>query len=204
MKKSAKFTVLLLAVTLMCATFAGCGKKDSGNSKNYKSNVVVMSVKGYGDITIELYPQYAPETVANFKKLVSDGFYDNTIFHRVIKGFMIQGGGYDANSTSSIKNASTIKGEFSKNGFTQNTLVLNRGVIAMARAQSPDSASSEFFIMHGDDQGNYLTGNYAGFGKVIHGMDVVDKIANCAVSVSEMGEQSKPVNYPVVTSVKFK
>ena len=197
MKKNLKILSLLLCFTMVFAMLTACGKKDS-------ENVVVMSVEGYGDITIELYPKYAPETVENFKKLVSEGFYDGTVFHRVVEGFMIQGGGYTAENTDTPKKADTIFGEFSSNGYKNNTLSHTRGVISMARTNMPNSASSQFFIMHEDS--DFLDGNYAAFGEVIDGMEVVDKIATCQVTANPAmpGEISVPVKYPVITSVTFK
>lgn len=124
-------------------------------------------------IKIELDPTAAPITCANFEKLVNDGFYDGLTFHRIIPGFMIQGGDPLGNGTGGSKE--TIKGEFASNGVN-NPLKHTRGVISMARAMNPDSASSQFFIMHADAP--HLDGDYAAFGKVVEGMDVVDQIAN--------------------------
>lgn len=121
----------------------------------------------------ELYPEIAPKTVENFKKLVSEHFYDGLIFHRVIPGFMIQGGDPMGNGMGGSEKE--IFGEFASNGFN-NTLKHTRGVISMARAQDPNSASSQFFIMHEDAP--HLDGNYAAFGKVTSGLDVIDRIAN--------------------------
>lgn len=121
---------------------------------------------------IELYPEYAPITVANFEKLVKEGFYDGLIFHRVISGFMIQGG--DPEGTGMGGPKERIKGEFAANGVN-NPLKHERGVISMARTQMPDSAGSQFFIMHKD--ASYLDGQYAAFGKVVEGIEVVDEIA---------------------------
>lgn len=132
-----------------------------------------FTIKNYGEITAELYPEKAPKTVENFLGLVNEGFYNGLIFHRVIKGFMIQGGGFDANFNH--KEADSIKGEFIANGFMSNDLRHTRGVLSMARTSDPDSASSQFFIMHQDAP--HLDSQYAGFGKVIDGIDVVDKIA---------------------------
>ena len=146
-------------------------------------------------IVIELYPKYAPITVANFLALVGQGFYDGLGFHRVIPGFMIQGGDPKGDGTGgSIKN---IDGEFSQNGFTQNTILHTRGVISMARAQDMNSASSQFFIMHADAP--FLDGAYAAFGKVISGMDAVDEIASSPVAPG--GEGSMPVNKPKMKKV---
>ena len=122
----------------------------------------------------ELYPDKAPNTVNNFLDLVNQGFYNGVIFHRVIPGFMIQGGDPDGNGTGGP--GYRIQGEFSGNGFTQNDILHERGVLSMARAQHPNSAGSQFFVMHAD--ANYLDGQYAAFGRVIEGMDVVDEIAN--------------------------
>ncbi len=124
-------------------------------------------------IDIELYPDKAPRTVANFEKLVSEGFYDGLTFHRIIRGFMIQGG--DPQGTGMGGAKEKIYGEFAYNGFPQNDLKHVKGVISMARAQDPNSASSQFFIMHEDAP--HLDGSYAAFGKVIDGIDAVDEIA---------------------------
>ena len=134
--------------------------------------MVRIEMKNGGIIDIELYPEVAPISVKNFEKLVSEGFYDGIIFHRVIEGFMIQGGdplgmGYGGSDEN-------IKGEFLANGV-KNTLSHTRGVVSMARSQDPNSASSQFFICHED--ATFLDGNYAAFGKVVNGMDVVDAIA---------------------------
>ncbi|MDL2205878.1 peptidylprolyl isomerase [Eubacteriales bacterium OttesenSCG-928-N13] len=124
-------------------------------------------------IKLELYPQVAPNTVANFVTLAESGFYDGTMFHRVIPGFMIQGGDPLGNGTGGPDYS--IRGEFSSNGF-DNTLKHTRGVVSMARSRDMDSAGSQFFIMHAD--ASHLDGQYAAFGAVIEGMDAVDAIAN--------------------------
>lgn len=121
----------------------------------------------------ELYPDKAPNTVNNFISLVKRGYYDGLIFHRVIAGFMIQGG--DPNGTGTGGPGYRIKGEFAGNGFSQNDIAHERGVLSMARAQHPDSAGSQFFVMHED--ADYLDGQYAAFGRVIEGMETVDEIA---------------------------
>lgn len=135
-------------------------------------NPVVTFDTNAGIIKAELYPEIAPNTVNNFISLVQKGFYDGVIFHRVIQGFMIQGG--DPNGEGTGGPGYHIKGEFSQNGF-ENTLIHSAGVLSMARAQMPNSAGSQFFIMHKDAP--HLDGAYAAFGKVIEGMDVVDAIA---------------------------
>lgn len=136
---------------------------------------IEISVKNYGTMTAELYPDMAPETVANFLKLAKEDFFAGLIFHRVIKGFMIQGGGYTADFKD--KDTDTIYGEFRSNGFAANTLKHTRGVLSMARTNDPNSASSQFFIMHMDAP--HLDGQYAAFGKLTDGFDVLDAIAGC-------------------------
>lgn len=136
--------------------------------------MVIIEMENGKKITLELYPEHAPETVKNFEELVAKGFYDGLIFHRVIQGFMIQGG--DPQGTGMGGSGKNIKGEFLANGFP-NTLKHTRGVISMARSQMPNSASSQFFIMHQDAP--HLDGHYAAFGKVVEGIEVVDEIATC-------------------------
>ena len=135
--------------------------------------MVVIEMENGGKIEIELYPETAPITVKNFEKLVSEGFYDGLIFHRVIPGFMIQGG--DPQGTGMGGSNEKIKGEFAANGVN-NPLKHTRGVISMARAFDKNSASSQFFIMHADAP--HLDGQYAAFGKVVSGIEVVDEIAS--------------------------
>lgn len=138
--------------------------------------IVTINMKNGGTIKIELYPEIAPNTVNNFISLVNRGYYNGIIFHRVIKGFMIQGG--DPNGVGTGGPGYTIKGEFATNGFKQNTLSHTRGVISMARTMLPNSAGSQFFIMHKNTP--QLNGQYAAFGKVIEGIEVVDTIADVA------------------------
>ena len=158
------------------------------------TNYVKLSVKGYGDIVMELYPDVAPITVANFQMLVHDKFYDGLTFHRVIPNFMIQGGDPNGNGTGGSPN--TIKGEFSANGVTNN-LSHTRGVISMARKSSPmDSASSQFFICNADS--TYLDGSYAAFGRVVEGMDVVD-----AISAVPCNSSDKPLTNVVIEKAYF-
>ena len=147
--------------------------------------MVKIEMENGGIIELELYPETAPITVKNFEKLVSEGFYDGLIFHRVISGFMIQGG--DPTGTGYHGSDETIKGEFLANGVV-NKLSHTRGVISMARSQNPNSASSQFFICHEDAV--FLDGNYAAFGKVTKGMEVVDAIA--AVATNAMDKPLEP------------
>lgn len=145
-----------------------------------KNPVVTIEMVDGGKITAELYPEIAPNTVNNFISLVKKGFYDGLIFHRVISGFMIQGGCPDGKGTGGP--GYSIKGEFQQNGFP-NSLKHTEGVLSMARAMSPNSAGSQFFIMHKDSP--HLDGAYAAFGKVIEGMEVVNQIADVRTDFSD-------------------
>ncbi len=160
-------------------------EKTDGNVKHPK---VQIEMEDGSKMVLELYPEYAPETVANFVDLVEKGFYNGIKFHRIVKGFMIQGG--DPQGTGMGGSDKKIKGEFSSNGFTKNTLKHTRGVISMARSSDPNSASSQFFIVHEDS--NFLDGNYAAFGKLIEGLDTLDKIAETPVTTSSSGEMLLP------------
>ena len=153
---------------------------------------IKITVRDFGEMTAELYPEMAPKTVENFLSLIEKDFFSGMIFHRVISGFMIQGGGYDESFAQ--KDADAIRGEFRANGFAQNTLKHTRGVLSMARTQDPNSASSQFFIMHRDAP--YLDAQYAGFGRVTEGLEVIDKIA--AVPTGRMGWFDDVPRTPVV------
>ena len=153
---------------------------------------ITMTIKDYGTIELELNPAEAPITVDNFVKLAESGFYDGLIFHRIIEGFMIQGG--DPTGTGMGGPGHNIKGEFAMNGV-DNKISHKRGVISMARAQHPDSAGSQFFIMHRD--GGFLDGQYAAFGTVTRGIEVVDKIAAVATD-----RRDRPYEDVVIESVK--
>ncbi len=142
---------------------------------------VIIEMENGKKMTVELYPKDAPITVENFLKLVNEHFYDGLIFHRVISGFMIQGG--DPLGTGYGGSENSIKGEFRANGVN-NTLRHTRGVISMARSQTPNSASSQFFIMHKDAP--YLDGQYAAFGRVVEGIEVVDEIASVETDYNDM------------------
>ncbi|MBE6596275.1 MAG: peptidylprolyl isomerase [Ruminococcaceae bacterium] len=158
-----------------------------------ETDYVIIDVGSYGKIVVRLFPDVAPETVENFKKLVSKKFYDGLIFHRVIEGFMIQGGGIT--QEYSEKDADTIKGEFSSNGF-ENNLKHVRGVISMARTNVKDSASSQFFIMH--QTSPHLDGEYAAFGFTVAGIEVVDEIAGVATNSNDM-----PKKAVIISSIRF-
>ena len=159
--------------------------------------MVVIEMENGKKIKIELYPEIAPITCANFEKLVKEGFYDGLIFHRVISGFMIQGGDPEGTGMGGAKE--NIKGEFAQNGV-ENNLSHTRGVISMARSNEPDSASSQFFIVQADS--TYLDGQYAAFGKVTKGMDIVDKICNDTPVTDSNGTVEKK-NQPVINSIKI-
>lgn len=148
---------------------------------------IEIEMKDGGIIKAELYPETAPITVDNFVKLINENFFDGLVFHRIISGFMIQGGGFDVKGEQ--KKADSIKGEFDANGV-KNDLKHTRGVLSMARTMFPNSASSQFFIMHQDAP--HLDGQYAAFGKVTDGMDVVDRIA---------GVKTYPNDQPMVPQV---
>lgn len=158
---------------------------------------IKISVEGFGDIYAELYPDVAPITVENFLGLVRSHFFDGLIFHRVIPGFMIQGGGFDTSFEQ--KEARSIKGEFRANGV-KNDLKHERGVLSMARTSAPNSASSQFFIMHKDSP--HLDGQYAAFGKVYEGLDVVDKIAAVPTTTRMWYYQDCPRRDVVITSIE--
>ena len=160
---------ILLLVAVAILAFAGCGAKDK-DSAGGKHHVEIEG-QDYGTIKLELDADKAPISVENFLKLAGDGFYDGLTFHRIISGFMIQGGDPSGNGTGGSEE--TIKGEFSSNGV-ENDISHVRGVISMARSRDYDSASSQFFIMHQDAPS--LDGEYAAFGKVTEGIEIVDQI----------------------------
>ena len=206
---------LTLALILMAVSFVACEKEEPHTAPTADSidfstlsdfskvtlteeqtDYVVIDVESFGSIVLRLYPDVAPETVANFKKLVSEKFYDGLTFHRIIKGFMIQGGCPKGDGTGDA--GATIKGEFSANGF-ENNLPHNRGVLSMARGNENDSASCQFFIVHTTEQSTHLNGQYAAFGYTVFGMDVVDEIA----SVSVFKSSNRPHNTVKINTVRF-
>jgi len=215
-----KLISLLLLISMMIC-FGSCsdsgdttstsGTKNSGTTETTEDGLtkavpvaeseivmVEMKIKDFGTIKLELYKDTAPITVANFVKLVSEGFYDGLTFHRIYSGFMIQGGDPNGNGTGG--SSETIKGEFASNGI-ENPISHKRGVISMARSTAKNSASSQFFIMHADS--DFLDGNYAAFGKVVEGMEVVDKIAavECDYSYTDQN-YTTPKNPPVIEYAK--
>ncbi len=203
-----KFFAIILCVALSVFAFAGCGgdvpsvaepDEDAVGKQNYSvgTHYAEIMVKNYGVIKLELYGDIAPITVQNFCDLANDGFYDGLTFHRIISGFMIQGGDPDHNGTGGSKK--NIKGEFSANGV-RNDLKHLRGVISMARSKNYDSASSQFFIMHQDAA--HLDGQYAAFGLVTDGIEIVDKIC-ASTPVTDSNGTVAFNNQPVIEYVKI-
>lgn len=197
-----KIWALLMTAAVMLGVLCGCGGKDSNEveaeiaeSTSYFADIEVAN---YGTITVELDAEAAPATVENFVKLANDGFYDGLTFHRIMEGFMMQGGDPNGNGTGGSEE--NIPGEFAANGF-ENPLSHTRGAISMARAKDPDSASSQFFIVHEDS--TFLDGNYAVFGYVTEGLDVVDAICESAEPVDNNGT-ILPEQQPVITSVTIR
>lgn len=196
--------ILLLIVVLVAAVivlFTICGKKESTEGSTETINAagkhhIEIQVKDYGTIKAELDGDTAPITVANFLKLAESGFYDGLTFHRIIDGFMIQGGDPKGNGTGGADE--TIKGEFSQNGV-ENKLSHVRGTLSMARSQDMDSASSQFFIVQSDCTS--LDGQYAAFGTVTEGMDLVDKICKDTPVQDNNGTVSA-ADQPVIESIK--
>lgn len=221
-----KLLACLLCISLFSALLAGCGSNENDTSQTDNSSTarteeeqdaaseekdtaseeeedyleglhhVEIEVKDYGTISVELDADTAPISVTNFIRLAEDGFYDGLTFHRIISGFMIQGGDPLGNGTGgSDKN---IKGEFSKNGV-ENDISHERGVISMARSNAPDSASSQFFIVHEDSP--FLDGNYAAFGHVTEGIEIVDEICEDTPVKDDNGTVA-PDDQPTITSIK--
>ena len=155
-------------------------------------------VKDFGTMTAELYPEFAPRTVANFIGLAKKNFFEGLIFHRVISGFMLQGGGYTADMTE--RETASIPGEFAANGYRNNTLRHTRGVLSMARTMDPNSASSQFFVMH--KAAPHLDGQYAAFGKVIEGDSIIDDIANVETGNYGYYMQDVPLTAVVIEKIE--
>lgn len=196
-RKIAIFLAFVLSFSLCLCSCGDKHEKEYETSKGNKvpiDNKVLFEIDGMGEFVIELKPDKAPETVANFKELVADKFYNGLIFHRVIPGFMAQGGDPDGNGMGG--SPKTIKGEFSSNGFETNDLKHKRGTVSMARTQDPDSASSQFFICF--DDAAHLDGDYAAFGEVIYGMETVDKIGESVTDAND-----KPLIDVVIKSARM-
>ena len=190
----AVIAVLAIAAVVLALTLGG--KDAPAGDASVATDYVQIDIENYGSITAELYGNTAPITVANFMKLVDEGFYDGLTFHRIISGFMIQGGDPLGNGTGGSDE--TIKGEFAANGV-ENNIAHIRGVLSMARSSMPDSASSQFFIMHEDAP--HLDGSYAAFGRVLSGIEVVDAICENTPVTDGNGSVSA-ADQPVITSIK--
>lgn len=181
--------VFKLSALVMCMMVGFSGCAGVGSATNSK---VKFEMEDGTTFTVELYPEYAPETVANFLNLVNEGFYNGLTFHRVVPGFVVQGGCPEG--TGMGGSGKNIKGEFASNGHKANTLSHKKGVLSMARAKSPNSASSQFFICVDDAQ--FLDGDYAAFGAVVEGMENVDAIAAVKTDLSD-----KPMTPVVMKNV---
>lgn len=187
--------VIFLIISLILLT--GCGKR-------VKNPIVTMEISDYGTIKIELYPKYAPNTVANFVNLVESGFYNDNTFHRLVPGFVLQGGDPDGDGTGGP--GYTIKGEFSENGYGKNTLKHDKGVVSMARTNMPNSAGSQFFIVLDDTKTIHasLDNKYAAFGKVIEGMEIIENIEkNATVKDNQTGKLKKNITIKKATVDTF-
>ena len=195
-KKMILIEAVVLVILLVVAGVFLLGNNKSNADPLAPTDYVQIDIADYGTITAELYGNTAPETVANFMKLAEEGFYDGLTFHRIISGFMIQGGDPLGNGMGG--SSENIKGEFTLNGV-ENNITHERGVLSMARSQMYDSASSQFFIMHAN--ADYLDGQYAAFGRVLSGIEVVDAICENTPVTDGNGSVAKE-NQPVITSVK--
>ena len=184
LKKVSKIVVGVTMASLLLIGCGGTGKKSKENIPEDKLPVATIEVKNFGTIEAELYPNKAPNTVDNFISLANSGFYDGLTIHRIVKGFVLQGG--DPKGTGTGGPGYMIKGEFSSNGV-ENDIKHEEGILSMARSQNPDSAGSQFFIV--TKEAPHLDGQYASFGKVIEGMDVVDKIANVKTDYNDMPDE---------------
>lgn len=204
-----KKTILLFVTAMAMLMIVACGddktteSKEQTDNTNYANDVtenpiVTITMENDKKIVIELEPKTAPNTVANFISLVEDGFYDGLIFHRVIPGFMVQGG--DPDGTGMGGPDYSINGEFSSNDF-ENTLTHERGVLSMARTQDPNSAGSQFFIM--TESATHLDGDYAAFGQVIEGMDVIDEIVAVERDASDKPKQDQKMKKVEVDTKGF-
>lgn len=220
MKTKQVITIIAIILVSILIVWLGFGYYQKAFVK-VQNPIATMEIEGYGTVKIELYPDMAPNTVANFINLANRGYYNGLTFHRTIPDFMIQGGDKAGDGTGSVyysdlkddgeEKAYTIKGEFIANGFKKNTLRHEEGVISMARGdystyglttEGYNSAGSQFFIMTGDNSS--LNGLYSAFGKVIEGMDVVHQIENVEVVTRDSSATEgldKPVNPPVITSI---
>lgn len=191
------FTSILVLFSLLI--LSGCSNNEEDIEKN---PLVTMEIEDYGTIKIELYPEYAPNTVANFVSLIENGFYDGLTFHRLVPDFVLQGGDPDGDGTGGP--GYTIDGEFKANGYTKNTLSHDKGVISMARSMDYDSAGSQFFIVLDDSAKSSLDGMYAGFGRVTEGMEILEEIeANEKIADDATGALEENITITKVTVDTF-
>ena len=190
MKRLKKYASASLLLAMTSALVVGCSSKEDVNN----NPIATIKIKDYGTVVAELYPDQAPNTVNNFIELSEKGFYDNLTFHRVINDFVIQGGDPDGIGTGGP--GYSIKGEFASNGFEGNNLSHTDGILSMARSMDNDSAGSQFFIVTGD--ATYLDGEYAGFGKVTEGMDIVERLEKV-----ETDESDKPTQDIIIESIEI-
>ena len=202
MKLWKKILLFALTAALLCAGTA-CQKNDSGDATTEATAANVVQKDGgvlkTGTVVIELYPEYAPQTVKNFLKLVNSGFYNGLTFHRIVNDFMAQGG--DPEGSGNGGAAEQLNGEFAANGYTQNTLGHDKGVISMARGQDYNSASSQFFICLSNTYQSSLDGLYAAFGKVVSGMETIEDLQNTERTPNSFGEIAVPVQPVTMTKV---
>lgn len=196
MTRCKKIIAVLLIISILSVFLVSCKKEEKLEDVYYVS----IAVKDYGTIVLKLDTLAAPKTVANFIKLVKEGFYNGLTFHRVMSNFMIQGG--DPNGDGSGSSKDKIYGEFASNGYN-NPISHVRGVISMARSKDPNSASCQFFITNADS--THLDGNYAAFGYVIEGMDVVDEITRATVQYTDSSSGTILIKskQPVITEIKI-
>ena len=191
------FTSILVLFSLLI--LSGCSNNEEDIEKN---PLVTMEIEDYGTIKIELYPEYAPNTVANFVSLIESSFYDGLTFHRLVPGFVLQGGDPDGDGTGGP--GYTIDGEFKANGYTKNTLSHDKGVISMARSMDYDSTGSQFFIVLDDSAKSSLDGMYAGFGRVTEGMEILEEIeANEEIADDATGALEENITITKVTVDTF-
>lgn len=188
--------IILITLAIMLIILSSSCAKDSGLTED--SYTVEIEIKDHGTITAVLDAKTAPITVANFIKYVEDGYYNGLTFHRIMKGFMMQGGDKNGNGIND-EGTPAIKGEFAFNGI-ENNISHTRGTISMARSASYDSASTQFFIMHEDYTG--LDGQYAAFGRVVDGMDIVDEICNNIVNTDGNGGVAE-ADRPVIKEIRI-
>ena len=206
MNKILKVGVVLIGVSAAVIGLVGCASNNASKEENKNDQawnqkveapeelpIATIKIKDYGTVVAELYPDKAPNTVNNFISLANSGFYDGLTFHRMIKGFMIQGGWPEGAGTGGP--GYSIKGEFTKNGYEYNNLAHTEGVLSMARANDPDSAGSQFFIMA--EEAPHLNGQYAAFGKVTEGLDIVKTINSVKTNSND-----KPLTDVIIEEIR--